>query len=1191
MSLQFILGRGSRDKSTYILDEMKTIISEDSQAEVFYLVPDHIKFESEMQVLENIKKDKGQKYAGMMRLQVFSFTRLAWLFLQGKAALNKTELTNTGLTMLLKKLTREREESLTIFRGESHLDGFIEKLTTLFMEFRNGKISPDDIQVLIEEGTDNTENQDYSFKLHDIYLLFTAFIEEITGEYIEREDIIQALIEEIKERDLSHTSIFIDHYETFSAQEQELILEFIKNAENVRVSLTLDQGYAVQYPELTDLFYQPAVTYFKLYQQARENNLQVEFDKIVTDKISSVSEGVCQLEEYWRESQKLSPIASQPRTPNDSIEIWEATTKQAEALHVANKINQLVAEENYRYNDFLVVTRKIEDYYLLLKPYFDRNEIPYFMDNDETMADHPLVEAITSLLLIVKRYFRYEDIMRFVRTELYVPSAKDDMETLEDYKQEVDEWREQIDVFENVMLAYGYEGSAWLRDEEWIYARIEFEDENQLKDYDVKMQETANQVKDTIRISILPFYKKIKEVETNHEALVLIYEFLIENGIKDQLLFWRDQALENEELEEARQHEQVWKTMVQLFDEFDELLGREPWNMDDFLTIVDTGFTNATYSIVPPRIDQVIVSNFDQSRVGKKKYVFYLGMDDVSLPMTRDQDSILSDEDRGQIADQLADNQFLTPVTKEKNASEPFSAYQAFMFASEKLIFSYSKKNDGSSDNKLSPYIKRIGQYFGIKPKAIQASINTDQEADSLDFIGKRKQTIGQLISIFRDNIDKGTTPSQFWLSIYKLVRDKANPDENRMFSSLSYKNIPHNLDEELAQELYGKDLYMSVSQLESYYLDPYSHFLRYGLKLQERKVLELTPAETGNFFHESLDLIIKQILKGEKPLEDLTKQEIDDLCASIFDEILSKNAFKILSSSNQMEFTKYQLINTVKQRLYALQKQLQYSKMKPKTTELLFGHIGSQRGVTGPEFNLNNGGKLYLRGKIDRVDELQVEGKDYLGIVDYKSSDKSFKFNEIYYGLMMQMLTYFQVALLNSDEIFDHNILPGVAMYSRIHNPKLKQKDLKNSDFQRELLKSFKYKGLILNDPNLLDSLDLSLPEEKLSYSSVYPYKKKKDGTFSSKSLITEEELRLLFEHNEYLIRKAGNEIIGGNLKLEPFYDKKHFTPSVGGEYRPISQFDPLLNENNYKDLPTMEKDQLIDVLKQKYKDGEDGH
>ena len=48
----------------------------------------------------------------------------------------------------------------------------------------------------------------------------------------------------------------------------------------------------------------------------------------------------------------------------------------------------------------------------------------------------------------------------------------------------------------------------------------------------------------------------------------------------------------------------------------------------------------------------------------------------------------------------------------------------------------------------------------------------------------------------------------------------------------------------------------------------------------------------------------------------------------------------------------------------------------------------------------LQDGGSLILNGKIDRVDLLDANGTRYVKIIDYKSGNKTFHFQDIYYGL-----------------------------------------------------------------------------------------------------------------------------------------------------------------------------------------------
>ena len=51
MGLQFILGKESADKKQAIYERISVIMTEEPDAEVFVLVPEHAKFEADMSIL------------------------------------------------------------------------------------------------------------------------------------------------------------------------------------------------------------------------------------------------------------------------------------------------------------------------------------------------------------------------------------------------------------------------------------------------------------------------------------------------------------------------------------------------------------------------------------------------------------------------------------------------------------------------------------------------------------------------------------------------------------------------------------------------------------------------------------------------------------------------------------------------------------------------------------------------------------------------------------------------------------------------------------------------------------------------------------------------------------------------------------------------------------------------------------
>ncbi|MCC5889320.1 MAG: PD-(D/E)XK nuclease family protein [Alkalibacterium sp.] len=1200
MSLQFILGRVHTDKKARLYEQMIERIEQDDQDQIFYIVPDHMKFESEMSLLNHIKNQSdGSHLAGMMQLQVFSFSRLAWYFLQDTALFSRSQLTETGLSMLMRRILRENEEKLTLFRGESQQQGFVEKVTELFMELRTGRVLPNDLEDASVEALNLKETgRDLSLKLNDIRLLYNAFLTDLEGKYIEKEDVIEALIQEVGRRNLTRTTIVIDHFHQFSAQEQELILQMAQFARDVKVSLVLDAKQADEPPELTDFFYQTALTYHRLYKEAVNRRIPVLYDDVYNNASDERCEQLNTFETYWSDSFELTPKSKDnyPKNASECIEVREAESKQAEVLHTATSINKMIALGNYRYKDILVVSRHLEDYKLLMESTFAENDIPLFIDQADKMANHALVEMIQSLLLMNKRYFRYEDVMRFLRTELFVPLADDSQipkrqeDRLYFWHNLTLDWRSSIDTLENVMLAYGYEGSDWVKDDEWIYARFHLEEMDDQLDADKRIQQQANETKTAVQSAILPFFKQLNNAETNRDAARLLYQFLEKHHVNNQLLNWRDWALETGELEEARKHEQVWQTFMQLLDEFVDVLGDEEWDSESFLSILETGFDQATYSIVPPSIDQIHFTTFDKTRPNCKKVVFILGLTDTQLPMPAENDSILTDEDRDLLQNLLPEEKYLRPATSGRLASEPFAAYLAFMNASEKLVLSYPVANDGSGDNRISPYVDRLLKDLDIpllKKKTDAASLTNVDEDELLDFIGSRRQTSGQLVTILRDRLDNKLQPGIFWLKLYQYLKGSASSEEKTILKSLEYSNIPKRIPEALAEELYGKDLYLSVSQLESFYLDPYSHFLQYGLKLRERTIQELTPAETGTFFHDALDTVFRTIVARNTSVDKLSNDDLKEVTDEVLQTLYGQSKFKLLSMSNRMRFIRKQLSDTIEQMVKALSIQAKRTNMQAKKSEVLFGRLGSKQGVPGLALPLNTGGTLHVRGKIDRLDTVKTDKGLYLSVVDYKSSSKKLEFDDIYHGLMMQMLTYLDTAVEHSEELLGEKAKPAGAFYAHINNPVLKAKDLTKKDWLDVWLSAFKLNGLVLKEDDLIEQMDLLLPEK--SPSLVYPLKYVKTRKQIEGKLITLDDLDLLLKHNREKIQEAGNRIVSGENTLSPIYDKKRFTPSVGGAYHPISQFDVLLpdNQNNYRNLGDIKsQDDLIAKLKAKYTD-----
>lgn len=1197
MALQFLLGRGNTDKKGQMVEEIATALQENKQAKIIYLVPDHIQFEIEMLVLNRLKEFPGfnqQKLIGSIRLQIFSFSRLAWFFLQDTDVFIRPQLTNTGLSMLVRKLLLEHEDQLSIYRGEVRKSGFVQQLTDLFLELRSGRINELDLVEVLEKQTNSLQEADFKLKLQDIFILYRGFEASLADKYVEQEDVLHELTKKIDTMsDLDQTSIYIDGYSQFNAQEQALVVALMQKCKDVTVALTLDKAYPNEKPALHELFYATGETYYLLYQAARLNQVPVKFDRIVEELDAQYSEEVNQLEEFWRTSTALLPNdygeQKQLIPVGDAIEIWAASNKQAEVTHVAKEIRRLVKSGRYRFQDILVMTRNVADYQSILNPIFEENEIEVFNDGAKKMNHHPLVEFLLALLSIKKYNWRYADVMRLLRTEMLIPNVvKEELSAdreirVRTIQHKVNQFRSQVDITENVMLAYGYEGSYWTMKKPWHYTKFVHEENNGQTSEDQRIEGIANQVRDFLTGELISLFKNLDQAKSGADAAKILYTFLESSGVATQLAFWRDQAIEENQLEVSKEHEQVWTTFLQLLDEYVDVLGADAFDLEAFYDILVAGFENANYSMIPPSIDQVIFSGLAGIKAGTAKVTFILGATDVNLPAKPENKSVLTEEDRQYLMEFLGEGKYLKPSLEAKTASEPYLAYLAFTSASQKLIFTYPTNDDSKEGPTLSPYVTRIADGLQIELQEKLANVvDLDEQADleqQIDFVGTERSTLTQLLLILRKQQEENNSaiPS-LWSDIYRKINQNAQHRHlfKRLLESLSHKNVPKQLKNELVSELYGKDLYTSVSRMENFYACHFKHFASYGLGLKERDVFELSAAGTGEFFHDALDQLFKSLNERSLRLEQLDETTLQNVANDVLEALYGKPKYTILSVSNRMQYIRYQLGTTIKRVALALASQSRRSGMTTLQTEVLFGQIANQKGIDGLVVPLETNGQLFVRGKIDRIDTMEVNGAHYLSVVDYKSSAHAFDYRDAYYGLAMQMITYLDTALMNAKALIGESAEPAGAFYLHVKNPFIDtEKVLDENSYQEELLKPFKLDGILLEDEAMLEKLDVSL--EPTQSSLVYPYRQLKNETLKSAKFVNPNEMTALRKHNQTLFEKAGNQIMSGATDLNPYYKDKQRIACGLCPFRSVCEFDVMLPENNYHRVEPMEPKEVL--------------
>lgn len=1167
MSVRFIIGRSGTGKTTTCLSEISTSLRENASGQpIIYIVPDQMTFLTEYELITT------PRLGGMMRAQVYSFTRLAWRILQETGGGSRFHLSNTGINMLIRKIIEEKKEQLTIFQLASDKNGFTEQVEKMITEFRRYCVSPAELVAQQQFLKEVETKQDLQDKLHDLQLIYRHFEDAISGKYLDSEDYFQLLADKIpKSKELQAAEIYIDGFHSFTPQEYLIIGQLMKCCQRVTITLTVDRIYTSESPDELDLFRMTGETCQTLVDIAKTEQVPIEDSKILLEQQRATNPSLAYLETHFDER------PSQPYDKKTNITICQAANRRAEIEGVARKITNFIREEDLRYRDIAVLMRNGSDYHDLVNTIFHDYHIPYFIDQKQTMLHHPLIELIRSTLEIINGNWRYEAVFRAIKTDLLFP--------LHENQQEM---RENMDQLENYVLAYGIQGNKWTQKQRWIYRRfrgLELET-NVQTDKEKAMEYQLNEWRLLITAPILRLARRLKRAQNGRQMCEAVFLYLEELHIQEKLEKWQFAEAEKGNLVKSNKHEQAWNKIIELLDQYVEILGEEKTSIKQFASVIDAGLESLKFSLVPPAMDQVLIADLEKSRLFNIKVAFIIGLNEGVLPAKIVDEGILADDDRGVLQ---AAGLRLAPSSRVRLLDETFIAYKAFTTASNHLVISYPIADEEGKSLMPSFYIKRIQDLF---PKAKEQLFLSDptelSETEQLAYVVNENMTLSYLTSQLQRK--KRNYPMyDFWWDIYNYYVNskKWRFIAGKVLASLFYENNAKQLSEETTDLLYGKEIAASVSRMELYHSCPFAHFAGYGLKLRERQIFRLEAPDIGELFHGALKHIADSIMENNLTWDTLTKQQCEHLAIEAVQSLAPKLQNEILFSSNRQHYMKRKLTNVISRATTILSEHAKKSYFAPIGIEVAFGPTGSLPPL---QFTLKNGTKMSLVGRIDRIDKADDESGVYLRIVDYKSSVREVNLTEVYYGLALQMLTYLDIAIANSKSYIGVEATPAGVLYFHVHNPMINaNKVLTMEEAEQAIFKDFKMKGLMLADEKVVRLMDHSL---KTGFSQIVPARMNKSGLSMKQSSVAElGQIHSMRHYVRNLFIKTGNNIISGSTELAP-YKLKDKSGCTFCPYQPVCQFDQSIEGNQYRILPSLNQAEAIKRMEEEVKlDGENGN
>ena len=364
------------------------------------MVPEQASFEME-------KKLAVLCGGGTFRAQVLSFRRLAYRLLGERHSL--PVITETGRQLLLRRLLQEKEPQLKIFAGAARQPGFSAQLAVQIREFRHYRIEPEKLSA-VSVGTKCPEV--LKSKVSDLHVIYSAYQDFVKNGYYDPEDTMSELAVAVREGILpSGTQIWLDGFAGFTPQEYEVIAALFAKAEKVEVALCLDHRLE-RPPQEDDLFHPTEDTYLRLHALAKKAGaeiippLKLPLEK---EKTRFAMPELGHLEKHFA---SLPPVPFPGKAEN--LKLVAAAGPRAEVEAVARDILHLVRERGCRFRDIAVILRSFSAYSDLVAAVFTEYRIPYYLDERQPAAHHPLAEFLRSALEAVNSGFKLPHVLQLL---------------------------------------------------------------------------------------------------------------------------------------------------------------------------------------------------------------------------------------------------------------------------------------------------------------------------------------------------------------------------------------------------------------------------------------------------------------------------------------------------------------------------------------------------------------------------------------------------------------------------------------------------------------------------------------------------------------------------------------------------------------------------------------------------------
>ena len=762
------------------------------------------------------------------------------------------------------------------------------------------------------------------------------------------------------------------------------------------------------------------------------------------------------------------------------------TEAEAAAKDILKKIRS-----GARYHDIVVIMRDVTQYYGIIDAVFERYNIPFFMSVRTELNSKPLIKLILSALSIINNNWRLADVISYVKTGL------------------TDITYDEIDILETYVTTWNINGNRWIYDRPWTLNPAGYTDK--MSERDREILGIVNDLKSRINSPI----KKLADVFTSDNDIRTIsealYEFLIELNVP----------------ENPKNGKQLWNTLMNAIDQLVTVSGNVTVTAEQYADLLMLIINETDIGKIPAAVDEVVIGNADKLRTGTVRHAYIIGVNDGIFPRSQTDHSIFNDTERKI----LEDNKIVLSYGADTRLTDELLYFcDAVTCARDSLTVIYSSADLNGAKQRPSAACEQLFEMFpALKPE----KYTNFTAADLIE---------GYAASFEYTQIYKGTQIGQALAEIYAADEDYR--------TRIAAMDIPlsqdvYVLSEENIGSVFGEEILMTQSRIDSYVMCKFSYCCKYLLRLAEKRQAIFRSVDVGNFIHRILELYLSRYYDGTE--RDGIPDDFEIM--TVLNEIIGEYKMSMVGGSESLNTKLEHTIERLKKSLFLLIKNIHDEFDQSDFVPRFFEESVTINKKSGEEIaapykiQIDGNKAIYITGIIDRIDTYSHGKRVYLRVIDYKTGIKDFSMDDIRMGLNMQMLLYLFTLWKNPTDklkrtLGGNEILPAGVLYfsARVPDITLKTEEEKTIviDLANEQLKR---KGILLNDTDILKAMDKDLGGKYIPVRTTSAGISKS----SEKSLLTLDEFDELMDVVNERIKDIGRELNNGDMSAIPLKTNRH--------------------------------------------------